>query len=109
MKLQVVGKGGVLKEFQLNEGENLIGRKDPEQSFAPAIDLDEFDTDSKVSRLHARIMIANNQAYLEDLDSLNGTYLQGSKEKLSLGNKAHLKSGDQFLIGSIVLKLGNTN
>jgi DNA-binding winged helix-turn-helix (wHTH) protein len=54
--------------FVLQEGENLIGRDPGVQVF-----LDH----PSVSRRHARISIAADRAVLEDLNSRNGTWLDG--------------------------------
>lgn len=47
-----------------------------------------------VSRLHARIVREGRKAYLEDLDSTNGTSLNGSK--LKRGQRCELSDGDEF-------------
>jgi DNA-binding winged helix-turn-helix (wHTH) protein len=58
------------KEFLLAEGGNLLGR-DP----TARVYIDH----SSVSRQHAQIVISTDGARLEDLDSRNGTFLNGRR------------------------------
>ena len=78
----VLGK----REVQLLEGENIIGR-DPDG----ALWIDH----PSVSRRHARIVVAGGKAMLEDLESKNGTFLDGKQ----LGKKTALADGDEVQIG----------
>jgi len=77
-------------ELPLSIGENLLGR-DP----AVAIRL----TSEKASRRHARIVVTDAGALLEDLGSKNGTYLNGSL----LESSVPLVAGDRILIGRELL------
>ncbi len=56
------------REILLQEGENILGR---EREAIAWIDV------HSVSRRHARIAISGGRATLEDLESKNGTFLQG--------------------------------
>lgn len=58
------------QRIPLREGENTIGR-------APTC-LVRIDSE-RVSRCHARIVVAGQRATLEDLDSKNGTFLGGRR------------------------------
>ena len=53
-----------------------------------------------VSRKHAKISFDGNHFYIEDIDSTNGTILNGQKIQNSI-----LKSGDEIKIGEAVLQL----
>jgi pSer/pThr/pTyr-binding forkhead associated (FHA) protein len=53
-----------------------------------------------VSRKHARIAMAEDQIWIEDLGSTNGTFVNGEKIK-----RARLKEGDRVLIGTSILKV----
>jgi pSer/pThr/pTyr-binding forkhead associated (FHA) protein len=75
--------------FSLDKGDILLGRD-------PASDI--FLNDITVSRRHARIQIKGNKAFLEDLGSLNGTYLNGVRIE-----KASLKNGDEIQVGKFKL------
>ena len=74
------------REIQLLEGENVIGR-DPDG----ALWIDH----ASVSRRHARIVIARGKATLEDLDSKNGTHLNGKK----IARRTPLSDGDGIRVG----------
>jgi hypothetical protein len=76
------------KEFDLYQGENLIGR---DRSAAVRIDS------TSVSRLHAKIIVDGNRVMLEDLGSKNGTTLSGRR----LRDAADLVDGDRLLFGDI--------
>jgi DNA-binding winged helix-turn-helix (wHTH) protein len=78
------------RRVPLTEGDNLIGR-DP----ASTVCLDA----TGVSRRHARIVIGDNGAMLEDLGSKNGTSLADR----SLTGKAALHDGDRIQVGPILL------
>jgi pSer/pThr/pTyr-binding forkhead associated (FHA) protein len=77
--------------FPLHEGENVIGR-DPEATV--------FVDSVKVSRHHARIMVAGTTATLEDLGSKNGTYLHGTR----LTTPVRLANTDEILIGQDIAR-----
>jgi DNA-binding winged helix-turn-helix (wHTH) protein len=76
------------KEIMLAEGENILGRG-PES-------IEWIDRDT-VSRRHARLVIAGDTAAIEDLDSKNGTYLEGRRLKAP----APLSDGDEIKLGSV--------
>jgi pSer/pThr/pTyr-binding forkhead associated (FHA) protein len=57
--------------------------------------------DTFVSQLHARVFRNDEGAFVEDLGSTNGTFLNGRK----LGAAAKLKAGDHLQIGSTVLEV----
>lgn len=69
-----------------------IGRKDDN-----SIVLNE----GYVSGHHARVYLRNNQYILEDLNSTNGTALNGQKVE----NKVYIKNGDEIKIGSSLFKV----
>ena len=63
-------------------------------------DLDMVLVEDMVSRKHARIAMQQDQIWIEDLGSTNGTFVNGEKIK-----RARLKEGDRVLIGTSILKL----
>ena len=75
------------REIALEEGENLFGREDD-----ALVWIDDF----AVSRRHARIVVDESGAVLEDLGSKNGTYLRGGR----LQSPAKLTDGDRIVIGT---------
>ena len=60
------------REIALRPGENRLGREE---------DAIVWIDDALVSRRHARIVIDETGAVLEDLDSRNGTYLGGRNSR----------------------------
>jgi DNA-binding winged helix-turn-helix (wHTH) protein len=74
------------RRIALSEGENIVGR-DPEVSVW--LDL------PGLSRRHARILIANDHATIEDLGSKNGTHLRGTR----LTSVTELTDGDEIQLG----------
>jgi DNA-binding winged helix-turn-helix (wHTH) protein len=75
------------RELALDEGENIIGR-DP--GVAVRLDL------PSVSRRHARIVISSNDAFVEDLQSKNGTVLRNER----IVSAARLADLDELQVGS---------
>jgi DNA-binding winged helix-turn-helix (wHTH) protein len=78
------------QRFPLSPGEHVIGR-DPDA----AVRIDA----ATVSRCHARIVVAEGAALLEDLGSKNGTFL--GEERVTA--PAALTDGDLIRIGSLLL------
>jgi hypothetical protein len=97
----VAGRAG--KEFSLSKAEMLIGRWDAARGIFPDVDLDEVDLETKVSRRHARIFAQNNQFWIEDLGSLNGTIIN-RQHRLQRGQPYLLKDGDEIIVGKTFLK-----
>jgi len=75
------------RQTALADGENVIGR---DANVAVFID------DSTVSRHHARLVIAQAQATLEDLGSKNGTFIRGQRIE-----SADLVDGSEFHVGGV--------
>ena len=80
------------RQIALSDGENIIGRAPDAAAWIDALG---------VSRTHARIIVREQQATLEDLGSKNGTFLHG--ERISAPQR--LNDGDQIRLGSVVITL----
>lgn len=78
------------QEFILDSGENLLGR-DP--------DARVYVDHPSVSRRHAQILIRPNHAILEDLNSRNGTFLEGRR----IGTPTEIHHGAIIGLGPITL------
>lgn len=76
------------RRFVLTAGINTIGRE-------PASTV--CVNDASVSRGHARIVIENNQATIEDLNSKNGTTVQGE----AITGPTVLTDGDELEFGHV--------
>lgn len=96
----VITRGGTIgKEFPLErQGETQIGRWDPDGGAFPEVDLTQDDPEAKISRKHARIFFREGAYHLEDVGSLNGTFInRGSR--LMPGSPQSLKDADEILLG----------
>ena len=103
-RLIVLGTSELSAQFSLNQtGESLIGRVDPNRGIRPEVDLSKYDPAARVSRRHARIVAQDNQYFIEDLGSANGTFLNGSN-KLTQGKPQILTTGDELKLGETTLK-----
>jgi hypothetical protein len=57
--------------------------------------------DTFVSQLHARVFLRDGQAFVEDLGSTNGTYLNGNR----VTNAVPMQKGDTVQTGKTVLEV----
>lgn len=104
MKLVLLVDGIEKADFELGIGSNLIGRWDPDTKSFPEVDLEDFDTDSLVSRRHAMVTIQDGKVSLEDLGSTNGTFLIGGV-RLEPGTIVVVAEGGEFFVGNLRMKL----
>ncbi len=82
--------------------EIVIGRLDASHAVFPDVDLtNEQGAEKGVSRRHARISRRDDQVFLEDLNSLNGTFLNATRLVAVLPYP--LKGGDQVQLGKLIL------
>ncbi|MCS6804374.1 MAG: protein kinase [Acidobacteriota bacterium] len=93
--------GQIQGSYMLEKHSSLIGRMDPVSGIFPEIDLSPLDTESKVSRRHARVWRQTNQFFVEDLNSINGTHV--NDELLVPKQPVRLKDGDVLRVGQIQL------
>jgi DNA-binding winged helix-turn-helix (wHTH) protein len=84
------------QSLPLTDGRHLAGRDD---TCALVIDA------GTVSRRHARITVVSGAAIVEDLDSTNGTQVNGTR----ISGPTRLGPGDQLALGSEVLRLRRRN
>ena len=103
-KLSILRGGRKGQEFELEVGNNQIGRWDPETGAFPEVDLDQDDPEAKVSRKHALVRIDGGKVTVEDTGSLNGTYVN-RQPRLIPGTPVDLKNGDEIIIGKTFLRL----
>ena len=103
-KLAIIRGGRRGQEFELESGNNFVGRWDPDTGAFPEVDLDADDPEAKVSRKHALIIVSDGKITIEDIGSLNGTFVNRGA-RLSPGSPTELKAGDEIIIGKTFLKL----
>jgi multimeric flavodoxin WrbA len=86
----------------LLQDEVLIGRVKPEVAPVPDVDLVPHGGDrTGVSRHHARMLHGSGGWVLEDLESTNGTFLNG--EQVSPGQQVRVRTGDLIRFGTLTL------
>lgn len=103
MSLKVLSPDTANRSFYIAEGNNLVGRWDPEDGAFPEIDLEQVDPEAKISRKHCIIERRGNDVTIEDVGSLNGTFVNKTKQ-LKPGQIHKLKNGDELLLGRTLLR-----
>ncbi|MCL7453676.1 MAG: FHA domain-containing protein [Anaerolineae bacterium] len=94
-------KDGGRIELPLSK-EVVIGRLDAGRAIFPDVDLtQEEGMDLGVSRRHARVSLRQDQVFVEDLNSLNGTFLNATRLVPELPYP--IKDGDELQLGRLVL------
>jgi len=93
-KLVLSFNGDFVKEYELDKEIITIGRKPSND-----IHIDNL----AISGSHAKILTILNDSFIEDLDSTNGTYVNGDKI-----SKHALQNGESIVIGKHELKYENT-
>ncbi len=88
--LQTFHDSNFQKLFPLSNERTILGRH---------FDCDIILNDKVVSRHHAHIFLANQEYYIEDLNSSNGTYV--NKEKVE--GRYRLQENDEIMIGRFVM------
>lgn len=82
----------------------VIGRADPVSKFFPDIDLTPHGAlDHGVGRKHARLFVSAGRIMVEDLDSTNGTQLNG--QKIAPRQPQAVHNGDTIIVGRLALRL----
>ena len=84
-RLLLIEQGIVIKELLLEKKKYLLGRAD---------DTDLTLSGRDVSRHHAMVVLDGEKYIIEDLQSTNGTYINGQQISLYI-----LKPGDEIVIG----------
>ncbi|MBL6988631.1 MAG: FHA domain-containing protein [Bacteriovoracaceae bacterium] len=79
------------QEFELAEGENILGR-DPDADIS--IDV------PGVSKKHLSVTVTEDAMYVEDQGSANGTFLNGKMIK-----RATVKSGDKIALPNLIIQV----
>jgi hypothetical protein len=95
--------GGGSIELPLSK-EVVLGRLDPGRAIFPDVDLtSEEGSDKGVSRRHARISRREDQVFIEDLNSLNGTFLNATRLVPEIPYP--VKDGDQVQLGKLIVTI----
>ncbi|UCC88035.1 MAG: FHA domain-containing protein [Anaerolineales bacterium] len=98
-----IGEGGREVEASLTKAIHL-GRLDPASDVFPEVDLSEDSgLERGVSRRHARILKREGTVVVEDLGSINGTFINGKRLAPYLPEALH--DGDQLQLGKLLIEI----
>jgi pSer/pThr/pTyr-binding forkhead associated (FHA) protein len=94
-----------LTPIQMSLTENItLGRYDDKRNIMPDLDLTPYGAQEKgVSRQHAAIALEHGAATLCDLQSSNGTFLNGNP--LPPMQPWILRDGDEIMLGKLICKI----
>jgi len=102
LRIWVVDSGRRV-EFPLTK-EISLGRLDAASATFPDIDLTtDGGLEKGVSRRHARITRHGGEVFIEDLGSVNGTFLNGKRLTPYLPHS--LRSGDEIQLGKLIIRV----
>jgi hypothetical protein len=93
---------GTPRVVPLRATTELIGRTSASRNLHPTVDC---GTDSAVSRRHAEVTVEGGSAYIEDLQSVNGTYVGKSGQQLpdtpiAPGRRRALTEDERVYVGA---------
>jgi pSer/pThr/pTyr-binding forkhead associated (FHA) protein len=98
-----IGESSREVEAALNKAVHL-GRLDPASDVFPEIDLtNDNGLEKGVSRRHARILKREGTVVVEDLGSINGTFINGKRLAPYLPEVLH--NGDQLQLGKLLIEV----
>lgn len=84
--------------------EALVGRSDAVSGVYPDVDLTLYGgLEQGVGRRHLRLSIQQGQLIIEDLDTTNGTFING--QRLKAGAPHSVKNGDEIRLGKLMLRI----
>lgn len=88
--------------FPVGKAEVLIGREDPVSGHFPDVDLNPHGGEAGgVSRSHAKLMVQGGNCFVEDLNSVNFTFV--NRQKLNPGVRHPVNNGDELRFGKVVV------
>ncbi len=100
--LRVVSSGAVLS--LIGRENYTLGRLVPTQAVIPDVDLGPFRAhEHGVSRMHAEIRLSSDGVQIIDLESANGTHVNG--RRLEAQVLTTIRHGDVIQLGSLSLQL----
>jgi pSer/pThr/pTyr-binding forkhead associated (FHA) protein len=86
------------------EDEVILGRASEGQSMVPDINLDPYRAfEAGVSRMHAAIRLVEDQVLITDLDSGNGTRINGNRIEPKIPHP--IKNGDLLNLGKLKIQV----
>lgn len=102
VRLKICDSG---REFEASLSKAIhLGRLDATSEVFPEVDLtDDNGLEKGVSRRHARIFKRDGNIVVEDLGSINGTFVNG--KRLAPYLPELLNDGDQLLLGNLAIDI----
>jgi pSer/pThr/pTyr-binding forkhead associated (FHA) protein len=96
---------GMVERVVIPGGSSIIlGRADLNARYHPDVDLTPYGAlDRGVSRGHAKLHIDEENLYVTDLGSTNGTFLAG--KRLEPDEPTLLRKGDELLLGRLAVQI----
>jgi serine/threonine protein kinase len=93
------------QSIPLTKPDMTVGRSHPRDTATPDIDLWTLGIEDArtASRRHCRVFQDGNHYFIEDLGSMNGTFL--NDQPLQAGNTYPLQEGDRIIAGRVQLTL----
>lgn len=103
IRLLISGSAPAIVDLDFSDsGGFVVGRSDTKSSYVPDVDLSACQAlENGVSRRHAALVRCQNMLHLLDLNSVNGTQING--ERLAPEIPYLLHPDDQILLGSLAL------
>lgn len=100
--LRVISGGEILS--LIGRDNYTLGRTVEGQPIVPDVDLSPYDAfEQGVSRLHCEIRLKDDGVYIVDLDSANGTLING--KRIEIQKPIGVKHGDILQLGRMRLQL----
>lgn len=88
------------RSVELTGTSALIGRRSSSKGITPEIDLASTPADPGVSREHARLLAQPDGSWaVADEGSTNGTYVNGSSQRIPANAPVQLANGDRVHVG----------
>jgi pSer/pThr/pTyr-binding forkhead associated (FHA) protein len=102
LALKILDGGSMV--YIRGRNEFILGRSTEGQTIIPDIDLSSYNAYEKgVSRLHATINIQGENVLIKDLDSANGTWING--KRVDPQKDYNINHGDNVILGQLVFQV----
>ncbi len=87
-----------------SQGHVSLGRSDADSDWQPTVDLTPYGAvENGVSRVHADLFFENDQVFLLELGSANGTRVNGAAVQMGLARQ--LYNGDELEFGRLRMRI----
>jgi uncharacterized OB-fold protein len=94
---------GIALQLPTDKDVYVLGREDPASGSYPEVDLVPYGgEEGGVSRRHAQITRVGGQYFIEDLNSVNYTFV--NRQKIAAGGPHPLRDGDEIRLGRVLLR-----